>query len=114
MDHKKDNAFQMSDKTYMNTLSQGIKELAEQGFNHNFDVTENGFLKMTDTNKEVAPEDCVIVTVKRYEGSSNPSDMSVLYGVVTNDEEKGILIDSFGSQNSENITTFLQKTKRAV
>ncbi|MCR9173769.1 MAG: hypothetical protein NXI10_14800 [bacterium] len=114
MDQKKDKAFQMSEKTYMNTLSQGIKQLAEQGFTNNFEVTENGFLKMEDSDVKIAPEETVIVEVKRYEGSSNPSDMSVLYGVVTESGEKGILIDSFGSKNSENITTFLQKTDRAV
>jgi len=109
----KNNTTQIVEKNYMSTLSQGIQELSDQGFQHNFHVTENGDLKIPETDETIAPNECVIVEVKRYEGSSNPSDLSVLYGVVTESNEKGILIDSFGSKNSENITTFLQNTQRA-
>jgi hypothetical protein len=98
----------------MNTLSQGIQQLKEQGFTHEFEIDEDGYLTLVGKNIKLPSTDAVITTVKRYEGNSNPSDMSILYGIVTRDNLKGILIDAYGVNNSADISKFVRNTKRAL
>ena len=66
----------MPQKDDMNTLSQIMNKLTVKGYDNEFRWTENGFCAK---DKCYQPEDLTIVKTYRFEGVSDPSDMSILY-----------------------------------
>ncbi len=50
----------------------------------------------------------------RFEGDSDPADMSILYAIETNDGDKGTYVDAFGTygdQSPDTVSEFLQQVK---
>lgn len=91
----------------METLSEGINELKEKGYREEFWINENGRLISSSLESSLMPKNIEIKIIKRYEGSSNPSDMSVLYGLETKSGLKGILINSYGAKSDGSIDEFI-------
>jgi hypothetical protein len=50
-----------------------------------------------------------IVNFYRFEGVSDPGDMTVLYVIETNDGVKGTLADGYGPYASEDASKFITK-----
>jgi len=72
-----------------------IEIYQENGFTANFRY-ENGKLINSNTKIEYKPAAIYIVAQHRYEGMSNPEDMSILYVIKTNQQEKGTLLMGYG------------------
>ena len=89
------------------TLSQATDALKERGFDRNF-VLENGVLIDTANQKKYGAKDLLIVEYHRFEGMSNPSDMSIVYALKTKDGSKGQLVADFSSRVGAN-DEFIQK-----
>ncbi|MGE5498551.1 MAG: hypothetical protein ACM3Q2_10790 [Syntrophothermus sp.] len=101
-------------KIQMNTLSQVMNKMREKGYEHDFQMSDIGLL-CKKTNEVFRPEEVVINGVYRFEGESNPEDMSVLYTIESNTGTKGLLIDAYGANSSENgfeYAEFIKKIKR--
>lgn len=97
----------------MTTLSEVINILRTKGFNEDFKMA-NDKLVVQKSGKKYAPKNIVIKKSYRFEGLSNPDDMSVLYAMETADGIKGIFADAYGTSannESENISDFLKKVK---
>lgn len=75
------------------TLSQATNGLKERGFTVDFNLEENCLV--CNTNR-FDPDDFEIVEVYRFEGDSNPSDESVVYGVESKNGMKGVLVSGYG------------------
>ena len=80
-------------KDEMNTLSQILNKLTVKGYDNEFRWTKDGF---TLNDKVYQPEDLTIVKTYRFEGESDPSDMSILYLIKANDDLIGYSIDAYG------------------
>lgn len=93
-------------KDYRTPLSIKMKELQAAGYTHSFGVND-GFLKNGD--KIYGPDEVEIKGQFRFEGESNPDDMSILYMVETNDGKKGLLVDAFGVYADEETENFIQE-----
>ena len=91
----------------MKSLSEMLQILHEKGYIHDFEMTDEG-LKCKETNEVFKPEDVCIEKVYRFEGDSDPGDMSVLYGIAAKSGTKGTLIDAFGTYDDQNISEFLK------
>ena len=89
-----------------NEFAKNEKELIDKyqkkGFNGNYRV-ENMKLIDLKTKIEYSPENVTILKEYRFEGMSNPSDMSILYIVETNDGSKGTVLANYSP--SSNIET---------
>jgi hypothetical protein len=72
-----------------------IKKYEEEGYTSNF-MFDNNTLIDSETKHEYKPEDINIVAHHRYEGMSDPDDMSILYVIETNDNVKGTHLIGFG------------------
>ncbi len=97
----------------MNTLSQVIEILKSKGYDENFEMTEKGFTAKK-TGTILSPDNVRVRKVYRFEGESNPDDMSVLYAMETDKGVKGILVDAYGTyagNESEALIEFLKKVK---
>lgn len=95
----------MSDATDMSTLSKVMEKLTEYGYKEEFRVTRAG-CEMVRTGDIFQPEDLLIVRVFRFEGVSDPADMSVLYAIETKSGEKGYLLDAFGTYSDYDTDIF--------
>ena len=72
-----------------------IKKYTEDGFTSNFLFTNNCLMD-SETKQEYKPEDIFIVAHHRYEGMSDPDDMSILYIIKTKDDVKGTHLIGYG------------------
>ena len=86
--------------------SVAIDNLRKEGFNVDFNLEENCII--CGSNKYDV-EDFEMVQVYRYEGDSNPSDESTVYGIQSKDGTKGILVTAYGMYTDSMSTALLRK-----
>jgi hypothetical protein len=73
-----------------------IVALQRRGFGARF-VADGEHLRVADSDRRFRPDDVRIVDFYRFEGTSDPDDMSVVYALEASDGTRGLLIDAFGS-----------------
>lgn len=87
-----------------------IRILHQRGFTADFEARE-GILRDTASGRQFHPEELSIVEHHRFEGASNPDDMSVIYAIESGDGVKGLLVDAFGVYADPRIAALLEKIK---
>lgn len=90
----------------LKTLQACIAKMIETGFTDDFKATDEG-LKSLRTDKVYAPDEVKIANYYRFEGVSDPDDMSILYAIETNDGLKGTLVDAYGPYASTEVNQFI-------
>ncbi|MEZ5103745.1 MAG: hypothetical protein R2757_04575 [Draconibacterium sp.] len=90
------------------TMVEAINNLVKKGYTHNFSVSDKGRLEEGNSLLFYSYE-VELHEFHRFEGNTNPSDMSIIYAVQTKTGLRGIVIDSFGVQGSETISDFMNK-----
>ncbi len=93
----------------LSSLSACTNDLKEKGFTADFKIEED-VLKIvgSDGEKTYQPAQVKIVNFFRFEGTSDPGDMTILYAIEAEDGIKGTLIDAFGTYANPDIDAFLQ------
>jgi len=81
--------------TYMTPEIRCLRNLQDKGFNDDYLVVD-GNLLCVNTGNSYDPEEISVVNFYRFEGVSNPDDMSIIYALETIDGRKGVLIDAYG------------------
>lgn len=99
----------MSVKRYTNMV-EAIEDLKRRGFTANFEFLDQGF-RDVDSRKTFKADELTIVEHYRFEGASDPDDMSVVYAVESDDGQKGIIADAFGVYANPDLGRFLEKVK---
>ena len=94
----------------MKTLSSCLNKVVKEGYTENFKILEEG-LKSLESGKIYQPDEVQIVNFFRFEGVSDPSDMSILYVIEANDNVKGTLIDAYGAYADQNIDKFIKEVE---
>jgi hypothetical protein len=72
-----------------------IDVLARQGFTASFVAVPTG-LRLLGSRTTFRPEEMTIRGYRRFEGVSDPDDMSIVYAVEATDGTRGTLVDAFG------------------
>ena len=72
-----------------------IKKYQDEGYTSNF-LFEGGTLLDSATKYAYRPNEIFIVAHHRYEGMSDPDDMSILYIIETKDQIKGTHLIGYG------------------
>jgi hypothetical protein len=62
-----------------------------------------------ENKKEYEPNQIIIEREHRFEGLSNPSDMSILYIIKTDDGLKGMVTASYGAKSDTDVDEFFKK-----
>lgn len=88
-DHKTTN------RNFAKNETDFIRIYEDKGYVSSFHL-KDGKLVNNETKIAYAPKDLFIVAENRYEGNSNPSDMSILYVIETNKDEKGTFLMGYG------------------
>ena len=94
--------------TYMTDLEKCVTKLEEKGYTEQFRVEKKVLQSLTDKKKKYKPKDVTAVNFYRFEGPSNPDDMSILYAIETVDGTKGTLVDAYGVYSDEETGAFMQ------
>ena len=92
----------------MKTVSQIMERMREHHFIHDLSV-EDGQLICKDTKERFNPDEVLIDKVYRFEGESDPEDMSIIYGIESKSGTKGILLDAYGIYANAEISEFIKK-----
>lgn len=92
------------------TMTEALEDLKKRGFTANFELLNNVF-RAVDSGKSFQADDLTIVEHHRFEGASDPDDMSVVYAIEAGDGTRGILVDAFGVYANPDLGAFLQNVK---
>ncbi len=84
-----------------------IRKYQDKGYNHSYHF-QNEKLVDTDTGNSYSPEEIYIVAEHRFEGMSNPSDLSILYVLETEDGSKGTLLMGYGPSANLELAEFFK------
>jgi hypothetical protein len=95
--------------TYMTDMEKCVSKLEEKGYTEQFRVEKKVLQSLTDKKKKYKPKDVKAVNFYRFEGPSNPDDMSILYAIETADGTKGTLIDAYGVYSDDDTGAFMQE-----
>lgn len=94
-----------------NTLSEAVELLKKRGYSHNFRVNQEG--ELIETGEEsFEPSQVKLIEFHRFEGTSDPGDMSIVYVLETHSGVKGTVVDSFGVDGSESTSDFMNKVEQ--
>jgi hypothetical protein len=81
----------------MDTERETIAALQAEGYTHEFFIVAEGIQCPECDSEVLAPEDLRIVETHRFEGESDPDDMSIVFAVSEGPcGLKGVLVSSFG------------------
>src|SRR5580698_7456539 len=83
-------------RTY-NNLVEATNDLMKRGYTENLSL-EGETIDDKEKNIHMTADDFVIDEFYRFEGASNPDDMSIIYAVTSEKYNlKGVLINAFGT-----------------
>jgi hypothetical protein len=89
------------------TLAHAIDDLADSGFIEHFGVSD-GALRSFDSGRRFSAAELVIREYHRFEGISDPDDMSIVYGIEGQGGVRGTLVDAYGAYSDAAVGAFLQ------
>ena len=92
------------------TVLEAVEGLKARGFTANFEVADDG-LRAVDSEKTFAAQQLMIVEHHRFEGASDPDDMSVVYGIETTDGTRGVVVDAYGVYADPRLSELLKNVK---
>jgi hypothetical protein len=90
------------------TLAGAMHELDRRGFVEHFMLTNGGLLGLP-SGKKFRPDEIKVSEVYRFEGISDPGDMSVLYALETRSGLHGTLVDAFGVYADPGVGAFMKE-----
>ncbi len=85
-----------------------IQKYQDKGYTENF-YFKSGKLIASETKNEFLPQEIYVVAQHRYEGMSNPSDMSLLNVLKTKSGEKGTFLQAYGPSSEGEVASFFNE-----
>lgn len=102
----------MQDKEEERSLVSVENRLNQEGFTQDFNVVDGRLHTIgQDSNKAYAPDEVTIVDFYRFEGESNPDDMSILYAIEATDGVKGTISTAYGTYADADTDDFLKQVE---
>ena len=92
--------------------SDYIQKYQSKGYTASYRV-ENNQLVDLETKESFNSESVKVVAEHRYEGMSNPSDMSILYVIETPSDSKGTFLAGFGPTANLDDVSFFKSIPKA-
>ena len=97
--------------TFMTDLEKCLNRLESEGYTDQYRVEENRMVSLGEDSRKYKPEEVKAVNFFRFEGISNPDDMSILYAIETADGRKGTLVDAYGVYADDETGEFFQQVE---
>ena len=99
--------FSLRDGSSEEPLERVIDKLTRRGYTEHFRAVDGG-LEALGTEEQFAPSDLMIRSYYRFEGTSDPDDMAIVYAIETTRGVRGILVDAFGVYSDPTISAVLR------
>lgn len=99
----------MSFKPYM-TMADAIRDLKRRGFTADFEPIGNA-LHVAGSERTFQPDELTIVEHHRFEGSSDPEEMAVVYAIEARDGTLGVPTDAYGVYANPDLSAFLKDVR---
>lgn len=96
------------EKVNMDSLVTVLAEIENLGFTSQFEVNGKSLVSLK-TDHHFMPNQIKIAHFYRFEGESNPEDSSIMYAIETNTDEKGTLVDGYGTAADPATADFMRK-----
>lgn len=87
-----------------------LNSLDNEGFTEHFAVRGDQLVGLT-SGTPFAANEVVIRRVERFEGMSDPDDMSIVYAIESLSGMRGTLIDAFGVYSNPVVSDFVHKVE---
>ncbi len=97
-------------KEYRDPLTEKLAELEEEGYKADFKL-EGGKLKVVDGDQSFSADELTINKDFRFEGESNPDDLSILYALEAQDGTKGTVVHAYGPDANDALSEFMKGVK---
>jgi hypothetical protein len=94
--------------TSMTDMEKCLNKLESEGYTDQYKVEKGKLCDLTNKKKYKA-KDVKAVNFYRFEGNSNPDDMSILYAIETSDGRKGTLVDAYGFYSDDETGEFINQ-----
>ena len=102
----------MQDKEEERSLMKVEEKLKKDGYAADFRVSEGRLHTISEErSKSYAPNEVVIVDFYRFEGESDPDDMSILYALETADGVRGTISSAYGVYGDSDALDFLKQVE---
>jgi hypothetical protein len=92
------------------TLAEAVEDLRKRGFAANFEFLNKTF-QAVNSGKTFRADELTIVEHHRFEGVSDPDDMSIVYAIQAADGTRGTIVDAFGPLANPDLGGFLKNVK---
>jgi hypothetical protein len=89
------------------TLAGVLDDLTRRGFTEQFTVLD-GRLRAVHTGDRFPADQVRIAEYHRFEGISDPDDMSIVYALETKSRVRGTLVDAFGVYADPVVGAFME------
>ena len=96
--------------TNMTDMDKCLHKLEKEGYTDQYKVEKGKLIDLTN-NKKYKPKDVKAVNFYRFEGISNPDDMSILYAIETSDGRRGTLSDAYGMYSDDDTGEFMNQVE---
>ena len=87
--------------------SEYIKRYQRKGYMSSY-IFKNDKLVDPSKDKSYNPNDISVVAEHRFEGMSNPSDLSILYVIETKNDSKGTILVGYGPTGNLELAEFFK------
>lgn len=89
-------------------MTEAVRSLKARGFEADFEYAEGAF-RIAGSEGAFKENELSIVEHHRFEGISDPDDMSVIYAVESSDGTRGTIVDAFGVYANPKLGAALQR-----
>lgn len=90
------------------TLSEALEAAVNEGYSASFKMDADK-LRCIESDRVYEPGSMMVVNHFRFEGTSNPDDMSVLYLVQCDDGTRGTIVDAYGTYAAPGLAEFIKR-----
>lgn len=91
-------------------LVQATNAFANRGYTGQFKYVDDRLVHL-ETDEHYKADHLQIVEYHRFEGATNPSDMSIIFAIETEDRKKGTLVMAFSADADMGLLSFIDKVK---
>lgn len=95
----------------MTTYSQVLNRLPAKGYGNELKINRAGAC-FDGSSILYKPEQLKIVKVYRFEGESDPADMAVIYLIHSESDEKGFILNAYGTYSDQDNPYYDEFIKR--
>lgn len=99
------------ERNALSPMTAVIADIKDRGFTKEF-IVRDGKLKDMGSEKTYTPDRLRLTNEYRFEGTSDPEYMAILYTIESDNGDKGYISNAYGLYSDEEVDDFIKKIER--